>query len=149
MCVATDRTQIKQLAVRGETPNVSDVTEISHPARMLTLLPQSAARTADPTKDPSSRLSYATAMRQIHTGEIPGLYTLSVEEGMRQEEAERAMQEARGIDERSAAKAERDRLAQEAEYAGEEDAEERCRIMKQDDFRDTHKRGYGNRMNRS
>ena len=31
------------------------------------------ARTGDPWRDSSSRLSYATAMRQIHTGEIPGL----------------------------------------------------------------------------
>ena len=32
--------------------------------------------------DGRGRLSYATAMRQIHTGVIPGLYTYTVEEGM-------------------------------------------------------------------
>ena len=47
-------------------------------------------RTVDPQRDPLSRLSYATAMRQLHTGEIPGLYTYTVEEGMRMEEAERS-----------------------------------------------------------
>ena len=51
----------------------------------------SGFRASNPRQDPSSRLSYATAMRQIHTGEIPGLYTYSVEEGLRMEEAVRAL----------------------------------------------------------
>ena len=70
--------------------------------KMMTLLPQSVARSGDPNLDPSSRLSYATAMRQLHTGVIPGLYTLTVEEGLRQEEAQRAMAEAQRMEESSA-----------------------------------------------
>ena len=54
----------------------------------------SVVRAADTGLARGSRLSYATAMRQIHTGEIPGLYTFTVEEGLRQEEAERALAEA-------------------------------------------------------
>ena len=63
----------------------------------------------NPLRDPNSRLSYATAMRQIHTGEIPGLYTFSVEEGLRAEEAERALGDAakmQAMSEREAARAE-------------------------------------------
>ena len=56
-------------------------------------------RQTDPGRDRHSRLSYASAMRQIHTGEIPGLYTLTVEEGMRDEEAKRALAEAKHLDE--------------------------------------------------
>ena len=164
-----------------------------HRFRTLTLLPNTAARSGDPLRDPSSRLSYATAMRQIHTGEIPGLYTFSVEEGLRQEEAERAVAEARRMDE-MAERAEGRRHASEqvcaygthtdfhvaltslstwhshhfprgthitfhlaptsistwqAEDAGEEDEEKLSRTRAMDDWKDTHKRGYGNRKNRS
>ena len=106
----------------------------------------------DPWRDPSCRASYATAMQQIHTGEIPGLYTYTLEEWLRQEEAERALKEARGMDEmtqrataREAQKAEREL----DEGDGEEDAGDRRKLMAQDEFRDGCKRGSGNRYNRS
>ena len=106
--------------------------------------------TVDPVRDPSSRLSYATAMQQIHTGEIPGLYTYTVEEGLRYEEAERAMAEAARMEQmaqraeaRGAAKVERE------EGNDEEDEEERLKLIKQDEFREMNKRGSGNRKNRS
>ena len=107
-------------------------------------------RTVDPVRDPSSRLSYATAMHQIHTGEIPGLYTYSVEEGLRMEEAERALEEAarmQQMSERADARA----AAKEARAEGndEEDEEERQKLIKQDEFREMNKRGSGNRKNRS
>jgi len=106
--------------------------------------------TVDPVRDPSSRLSYATAMRQIHTGEIPGLYTFTVEEGMRMEEAERALDEAARMDqmsERAAARA----AAKDERALGndEEDEEERLKLIKQDEYREMNKRGSGNRKNRS
>ena len=89
-------------------------------------------------------------MRQIHTGEIPGLYTYTVEEGLRMEEAERAMAEAAKMDQmaereaaRGAAKAARE------EGNDEEDEEERLKLIKQDEFREMNKRGSGNRKNRS
>ena len=107
-------------------------------------------RTVDPWKDPKSRLSYATAMHQIHTGEIPGLYTFTVEEGLRMEEAERAMAEAQkmtemGEREEARAQAKRDK----EEGNDEEDEEERLKLIKQDEFREMNKRGWGNRKNRS
>ena len=107
-------------------------------------------RTVDPNKDPASRLSYATAMRQIHTGEIPGLYTYSVEEGLRYEEAERAMAEAQkmtAMGERAEARQQR---KIDNEFGNdEEDEEERLKLIKQDEFRETNKRGWGNRKNRN
>ena len=89
-------------------------------------------------------------MRQIHTGEIPGLYTYTVEEGLRMEEAERALEEAARLDQMSE-RAEARAAAKEARAEGndEEDEEERQRLMKQDDFREMNKRGSGNRKNRS
>ena len=98
------------------------------------------------------RVSYANAMQQIHTGQIPGLYTYSVEEFLRQEEAERALKEAKGMDEmgqRSAAKEAAKEEREHDEGDGEEDAGERNRVIAQDDFRETCKRGSGNRHNRS
>ena len=96
------------------------------------------------------RVSYANAMQQIHTGEIPGLYTYTVEEGLRYEEAERAMAEAARMEQmaqraeaRGAAKVERE------EGNDEEDEEERLKLIKQDEFREMNKRGSGNRKNRS
>ena len=107
-------------------------------------------RTVDPNRDPSSRLSYATAMRQLHTGEIPGLYTYSVEEGLRYEEAERAMAEAQkmtAMGERAEARQQR---KIDNEFGNdEEDEEERLKLIKQDEFRETNKRGWGNRKNRN
>ena len=91
-------------------------------------------------------------MQQIHTGQIPGLYTYSVEEFLRQEEAERALKEAKGMDEmgqRSAAKEAAKEEREHDEGDGEEDAGERNRVIAQDDFRETCKRGSGNRHNRS
>ncbi len=117
--------------------------------RTLTLLPQSAARTGDPQRDPSSRLSYATAMRQIHTGEIPGLYTFSVEEGLRQEEAERAMAEAARMEEMATRAEGRRQKEEQAEEAGEDDDDKLQRARAMDEWKDMHKRGYGNRKNRS
>ena len=107
-------------------------------------------RTVDPTRDSSSRLSYATAMQQIHTGNIPGLFTYSVEEGLRHEEAERALGEAARMDamsERAAARA----AAKDERQLGndEEDEEERLKLIKQDEFREMNKKGSGNRKNRS
>ena len=107
-------------------------------------------RTVDPWKDPSSRLSYATAMHQIHSGEIPGLYTFTVEEGLRMEEAERAMGEAQRMTEmgeRAEAKVQAKLDRQEGN--DEEDEEERLKLIKQDEFRETNRRGWGNRKNRS
>merc|ERR1719230_561281 len=99
----------------------------------------------DPNRDPTSRLSYATAMRQLHTGVIPGLYTLSVEEGMRQEEAERAMAEA-GRQQESSARAE----ARQAEEDADPDSESaRRKLIAQDAYRENHTRGAGNRYNRN
>ena len=107
-------------------------------------------RTVDPTRDASSRLSYATAMQQIHTGVIPGLYTYTVEEGLRMEEAERALADAakmQQMGERAEARA----AAKSAHEEGndEEDEEERQKLIKQDEFREMNKRGSGNRKNRS
>ena len=120
--------------------------------KVLSQLPQSALRTGNPNLDPSSRLSYATAMQQIHSGEIPGLYTYTVEEGFRIEEAQRAMEEAARMDEMSAraqARLDKKAAAEEDEAQGEEDADERIKLIKQDEFRDMNKRGSGNRKNRN
>ena len=117
--------------------------------RTFTLMPASTARYADPRRDPASRLSYETAMQQLHTGVIPGLYTLSVEEGMRQEEAERALAEAQRSQESSARAAEKAAAKQEREEAGEEDAEELYKTRAMDDYKDTHTKGAGNRYNRT
>lgn len=131
--------------------------------QMLSLLPDGGSgqlqstsagplglRIVDPTRDSSSRLSYATAMRQIHTGEIPGLFTFSVEEGLRQEEAERAMEEAARMQQMSErAEARREAKAMREEGDDEEDEEERQKLIKQDEYREMHKRGAGNRQNRS
>ena len=129
--------------------------------QMLSLLPSapgranlpstlSGFRPTDPSRDPSSRLSYATAMRQIHTGEIPGLYTYTVEEGLRQEEAERALGEAARMDAMGERAAAREQAKVDREYGNdEEDEEERQKLIKQDDWREMHKRGAGNRKNRS
>ena len=106
--------------------------------------------TVDPYRDPSSRLSYATAMQQIHTGVIPGLYTYSVEEGLRMEEAERALEEAakmQQMGEREEARNEAKAMREEGN--DEEDEEERLKLIKQDDFREMNKRGSGNRKNRN
>lgn len=96
------------------------------------------------------RVSYANAMQQIHTGEIPGLYTYSVEEGLRYEEAERAMAEAQkmtAMGERAEARQQR---KIDNEFGNdEEDEEERLKLIKQDEFRETNKRGWGNRKNRN
>ncbi len=138
----------------GSLPPPPDTTEEDPRLglQMLSLLPNSAARTADPNRDPTSRLSYATAMRQIHTGEIPGLYTFTVEEGLRMEEAERAMQEAakmQEMSEREEAKRAAKVLREYDEGCGEEDAEERRKLIMMDEYREMHKRGSGNRKNRN
>jgi len=100
--------------------------------------------------DASSRLSYQTAMRQIHTGEIPGLYSYSVEEGLRQEEAERALEAAQKQEESSRRAEAKEKQRKDAEEkGGEENAEELRRLRLKDDWKDTHTRGYGNRKNRS
>ena len=89
-------------------------------------------------------------MRQIHTGEIPGLYTYTVEEGLRQEEAERALGEAARMDAMGERAAAREQAKVDREYGNdEEDEEERQKLIKQDDWREMHKRGAGNRKNRS
>lgn len=107
-------------------------------------------RQTDPGRDRHSRLSYASAMRQIHTGEIPGLYTLTVEEGMRDEEAKRALAEAKHLDEMGEREEARNKVKEERELGNdEEDEEERQKQIKKDDWKDTHKRGAGNRKNRS
>ena len=98
------------------------------------------------------RVSYANAMQQIHTGEIPGLYTYTVEEWLRQEEAERALKEAQGMDEMGQRSAAKELAKEEREYDigdGEEDMEDRRKLIAQDDFRETTTRGSGNRNNRS
>ena len=98
------------------------------------------------------RVSYANAMQQIHTGEIPGLYTYTIEEWLRQEEAERALKEAQGMDEMGQRSAAKELAKEEREYDvgdGEEDLEDRRKLIAQDDFRETCKRGSGNRHNRS
>ena len=112
-------------------------------------MPASTARYADPRRDPASRLSYETAMQQLHAGVTPGIYTLSVEEGMRQEEAERALAEAQRSQESSARAAEKAAAKQEREEAGEEDAEELYKTRAMDDYKDTHTKGAGNRYNRT
>jgi len=107
-------------------------------------------RQTNPMSDATSRLSYATAMRQIHTGDIPGLYSFSVEEGLRREEAERAMAEAKRMDQMGERAEQRQRDKEEKAFGNDdEDEDERQKLMKQDEFRDWHKRGAGNRKNRS
>ena len=109
---------------------------------------QTAHGRLNPSSNPENRLSYETAMRQIHTGVIPGLYTYSVEEGLRQEEAERAMAEAHKLDEMSAREVERN--AKREELGSDDDDDEAIRRARaKDDWKDTHKRGAGNRYNRS
>lgn len=133
-----------------EDPNIG--LQMHDIKKVLSQLPQSALRTGNPNLDPSSRLSYATAMQQIHSGEIPGLYTYTVEEGFRIEEAQRAMEEAARMDEMSAraqARLDKKAAAEEDEAQGEEDADERRKLIKQDEFRDMNKRGSGNRKNRN
>ena len=93
--------------------------------------------------------SYETAMRQIHTGQIPGLYTYSVEEGLRHEEAQRAMAEAQRMEAMGERALARDAALQEKEDCGEEDADELAKQRKKDDWKDTHTRGDGNRYNRN
>ena len=128
--------------------------EASRRFRTLTLLPQqglpqTASRSLNPLLDSGNRLSYETAMRQIHTGEIPGMYTFSVEEGLRHEEAQRAMAEAQRMQEMGERAIARDEARQEAEDGGEEDADELAKQRKKDDWKDTHQRGDGNRKNRN
>ena len=145
------------------TPTI-DEEDPSQGLQMLTLLPgggMGKPRTlapntlqgfvaTDPKLDADSRLSYATAMKQLHTGEIPGLYTFTVEEGLRMEEAERALAEAarmQQMSERAEGRAQQRRDKEEG--ADEEDEDERQKLIKQDEYRETHKRGAGNRKNRS
>lgn len=122
------------------------------PAQPAPQAPQSLTRMVDPWRDPSCRASYATAMQQIHTGEIPGLYTYTVEEWLRHEEAERALKEAQHMDDmgqRAAAKEAQKADREHEEGDGEEDEEERRKLIAQDDFREMCARGSGNRHNRS
>ena len=66
------------------------------------------------------------------------------------EEAERAMAEAQKMTEmgeREAARAQAKRDKEEG--TDEEDEEERLKLIKQDEFREMNKRGWGNRKNRS
>ena len=71
--------------------------------------------------------------------------TLTVEEGLRQEEAQRAMAEAQRMEE-SSARAE----ARQAEEDEDEDSESaRRKLIAQDEYRENHTRGAGNRKNRS
>ena len=101
-------------------------------------------------RDPSSRLSYATAMHQLHTGEIPGLYTYEVEEGLRMEEAERALEDAAKMERMGKRAEDREQARLDRMHGNdEEDEEERAKLIKQDEFRDQVKRGSGNRKNRN
>ena len=98
------------------------------------------------------RLTYAEAMHQIHTGEIPGLHTFTVEEGMRIEEAQRALEEAanmQAMSERAEARRAKKELAEIDERCGDEDLEERAKLIKRDEYRDMVKKGSGNRKNRN
>lgn len=113
--------------------------------KMMTLLPQSVAMRGDPNRDSSSRLSYATAMQQLHTGVIPGLYTLSVEEGLREEEAQRALAEAQ----RMQSSGERAEARQAAEDEDDDSEDARRKLIARDEYRENHTRGAGNRKNRS
>ena len=89
-------------------------------------------------------------MRQLHTGVIPGLFTYTVEEGLRMEEAERAMGEAQRMTEMGERAEAREQAKIDRQYGNdEEDEEERQKLIKQDEFRDMHKRGAGNRKNRN
>jgi immunoglobulin-binding protein 1 len=106
-----------------------------------------AQQQRQPGRNPAQhRLSYETAMRQLHTGEIPGLYTRSVEEGLRQEEAERAMAEAQRVSESSARADAKRREKEEKDSDGDDDDEMR-RLRAKDDWKDNHTRGAGNRKN--
>lgn len=113
--------------------------------KMITLMPQTIQKMGDPRRDPKSRLSYATAMQQLHTGVIPGLYTLSVEEGMRDDEAQRALAEARRMEEASA----RAEARQIEEEEDEDNENARRKLIARDEYRENHTRGAGNRKNRS
>ena len=105
-----------------------------------------AQHNGQPGLNPAHRLTYETAMRQLHTGEIPGLYTRSVEEGLRQEEAERAMAEAQRVSESSARADAKRREKEEKDSDGDDDDEMR-RLRAKDDWKDNHTRGAGNRKN--
>mmetsp|Transcript_24718 Transcript_24718/g.73926 ORF Transcript_24718/g.73926 Transcript_24718/m.73926 type:complete len:371 (+) Transcript_24718:1-1113(+) len=94
------------------------------------------------------RLSYGAVMEQLHTGEVPGLHSLSVEEGMRREEAERAMAEAERL-RQMGTREEARRAREEKGYDTEEEEEELRKARAKDDWRDSHTRGAGNRRNRS
>ena len=79
-------------------------------------------------------------------------YTRTVEEWMRDEESVRAMAEAQKSQESSARAAARAAAKEEREHDegdGEEDEEERRKLVQQDEYRDMHKRGSGNRYNRN
>ena len=68
------------------------------------------------------------------------------------EEAERAMQEAakmQEMSEREEAKRAAKVLREYDEGCGEEDAEERRKLIMMDEYREMHKRGSGNRKNRN
>jgi hypothetical protein len=96
----------------------------------------------------NGRLSYGAVMDQLHTGIVPGLFSLSVEEGMRKEEAERAMAEAERMRQMGTRAEERRRNAEKG-YDSEEEAEELRKARAKDEWKDTHTRGAGNRKNRS
>ena len=96
----------------------------------------------------TGRLSYGAVMDQVHTGIVPGLHSLSVEEGLRQEEAERAMAEAERMRQMGTREEERKRR-EEKGYDSEEEAEELRKARAMDEWRDMHTRGSGNRKNRS
>lgn len=140
-------------------PPKSDEDEAAQGLQMLTLMPEGGSVDTTATGlnagalrsvGGGGRLSYATAMKQLHTGVIPGLYTYSVEEGLRQEEADRAMAEVakqRQKDEQRDSTLRR-KKEEEGGYSDEDD-EELQKQRAKDDWRDTHTRGYGNRMNRN
>eukprot|EP00962_Isochrysis_galbana_P056317 scaffold28233_cov112-Isochrysis_galbana.AAC.3 len=96
----------------------------------------------------TGRLSYGAVMDQLHTGIVPGLHSLSVEEGMRREEAERALAEAEKLRQMGTRDEER-RRREEKGYDSEEEAEELRKARAKDEYRDNHTRGAGNRKNRS
>jgi len=96
----------------------------------------------------TGRLSYGAVMDQLHTGIVPGLHSLSVEEGMRREEATRALAEAEKMRQMGTREEER-RLKEEKGYDSDEEAEEMRKARAKDEWRDSHTRGAGNRYNRS
>ena len=69
---------------------------------------------------------------------------------MRMEEAQRAMEEAARMDQMSQRAEARAEKKKANEYAADvEDEDGRQKLIKQDEYRDTVKRGSGNRKNRS